>query len=218
MFFASAIPFRRRLSMRPTPRRPRGGAIPPMVTAGVMVLCTVAGCNRIDSMIGSRHQIQADRPMGPIHLIRLDADADGEIPEPMMQLPSRPTLLHFWATWCPPCRAEYPELDAMVDSFDADQVAFVSVACEGEPGESYRRMSDSVARFFDALEIESTAYGDPGGTTRSALADATDQPDLYLPTTVLLDAQHRIVRVWDGYDPDNIEDMRRAVEEMDSSK
>jgi len=34
------------------------------------------------------------------------------------------TVLHFWATWCKPCLAEFPELKAALPRLQSDSVAF----------------------------------------------------------------------------------------------
>jgi peroxiredoxin len=39
-------------------------------------------------------------------------------------------LVNFWATWCPPCRAEMPELDAIYTHFQAQGLVVLSITDE----------------------------------------------------------------------------------------
>lgn len=50
----------------------------------------------------------------------------------LTELRGRPLLLHFWATWCPPCREELPGLLALADRRDA-QVLLVALDEHWEP-------------------------------------------------------------------------------------
>ncbi len=60
------------------------------------------------------------------------------------QLRGQWTLVNFFATWCPPCIAEHPELIAL-ESWGADngQLSLVSIVFDDEP--------DNVAKLFDEL-------------------------------------------------------------------
>ena len=46
----------------------------------------------------------------------------------------RPVFLNMWASWCPPCRAEMPDIDAASQTHE--YVKFVGVAANDDPVES----------------------------------------------------------------------------------
>ena len=37
-------------------------------------------------------------------------------------------FLNFWATWCPPCKSEMPELQALYEKYLGDDVAVVTIS------------------------------------------------------------------------------------------
>ena len=55
-------------------------------------------------------------------------------------------VLVFWATWCPDCRAEVPELKTMQASADPNKVAFVSV--------SFDRDFDTLCKFVEDNSLD----------------------------------------------------------------
>ncbi|HMM20133.1 MAG TPA: redoxin domain-containing protein [Selenomonadales bacterium] len=46
--------------------------------------------------------------------------------------PGKVTVLNFWATWCPPCQAELPELQKFVDAHRTE-LAFYGVNIQDPP-------------------------------------------------------------------------------------
>ena len=94
----------------------------------------------------------------------------------LADLVEAPTILHFWATWCGPCREELPELEAFAQSealgerlvlVSVDTARFERVAefldDLGVGLESYRQVSGSVGTQFGILGYPSTVVVDASG-------------------------------------------------------
>jgi thiol-disulfide isomerase/thioredoxin len=87
------------------------------------------------------------------------------------------TVLHFWATWCKPCLAEFPELKAALPRLQSDSVAFF-LATEEE--------LDQIRAFEEKRNF---------GLEFLHLKEATlaDFEVHALPTTLVLDSTGKVV-------------------------
>jgi thiol-disulfide isomerase/thioredoxin len=54
-------------------------------------------------------------------------------PVTLSALKGKPVLVNFWATWCPPCRAEMPDLDEVARANAAGGLQVVAVNLREEP-------------------------------------------------------------------------------------
>ncbi|MBV7530035.1 TlpA disulfide reductase family protein [Chitinophaga sp. sic0106] len=92
------------------------------------------------------------------------------------QLKGKVIILNFWATWCPPCRAELPSLQALYEKYK-NEVVFLAVDAD-------RKLS--VSKKF----MESQGYSLPVFKTTSGIPATVY--DGTLPTTVVIDKQGNI--------------------------
>lgn len=45
------------------------------------------------------------------------------------------TLVNFWATWCPPCRGEIPELIKLYKKYSGQKLALVAIDLQEDPAQ-----------------------------------------------------------------------------------
>jgi thiol-disulfide isomerase/thioredoxin len=55
--------------------------------------------------------------------------------------PGKVTLVTFWATWCPPCRAEIPQLIALQRQY-ADQLRVVGISVDESPADELKDFAE----------------------------------------------------------------------------
>lgn len=61
----------------------------------------------------------------------------------LSDLRGRPVIVNFWATWCPPCRAEMPALQQVARRYEAQGLTVLLVN-QGEPPAQVRAFLDSL--------------------------------------------------------------------------
>lgn len=55
------------------------------------------------------------------------SDGDGKT-RTLSEFRGRPVLVNFWATWCPPCIAEMPSLDALQAKLGQERLALIALS------------------------------------------------------------------------------------------
>jgi peroxiredoxin len=48
----------------------------------------------------------------------------------LSELRGKVVVVNFWATWCPPCRKEMPDLEALYDRFKSEGLAVLAISDE----------------------------------------------------------------------------------------
>ena len=94
---------------------------------------------------------------------------------PLSELRGKAVFVNLWASWCPPCRAEMPGIEALYRKVDKSRVAFVMLSLDDDPAKAqkfrqrrgytfplYFRTGELPAP-FDANSIPSTVILGPEG-------------------------------------------------------
>jgi thiol-disulfide isomerase/thioredoxin len=145
-------------------------------------------------------RVEAQRPVPPLRFI------DGEAkPHALADFRGRVILLNLWATWCPPCRKEMPNLDRLQEKLGGPDFEVVALSID-------RGGLFVVKSFYDEMDIRNLKiYLDANAEAMAALGAVG------LPTTLLVDRKGwelwRIVGPVEWDDPEVVERIRRYLKD-----
>jgi len=93
--------------------------------------------------------------------------ADGQ-PMLLSQLRGQPVWINFWGSWCPPCRAEMPDLQHAYETLAPQGLNIISIAMQESP--------EDAVHYRDSAGATFPVYIDP--TRIASMIDTTEQPEL----------------------------------------
>ena len=96
-------------------------------------------------------------------------------------------IIDFWATWCPPCRAEMPHFKELYGTYHKKGLEIVGVSLDSspEPVRQFVAEMKTPYRIVMGDDQISAAYGGIHG----------------IPTTFVIDSQRNILRKYVGFRP-----------------
>lgn len=160
------------------------------------------------------------RSLMSVGLFRVDVSAAAPVPKQstidiafrdasgknisLKQLKGKVVLLNFWATWCPPCRAEMPSLNSLHQKLKADtNIVFIAVDADSKLKEAAQFMTkyDYHLPLYEVMsDVPESVYGGN------------------LPTTLIFDKEGAIVFRHEGMANYDTEKVKGFLQKLASAK
>ncbi|RIJ34207.1 TlpA disulfide reductase family protein [Pontibacter oryzae] len=115
-------------------------------------------------------------------------------------LKGKVVFLNIWATWCPPCIAEMPNIQSLYDKIGSDKIAFVMLSVD-EGG------VEKVQKFIDKKGFTLPVYMPTSQLPQEFYSNA-------IPTTFIISPEGKIVGKQEGmaeYDTQEVRDFLQGM-------
>jgi peroxiredoxin len=117
----------------------------------------------------------------------------------LSDLKGKVVLLNFWATWCPPCRAELARVEKeIIERFAGKPFVFLPVS-RGEKRETVAAFREKMGYTFPmGLDTDNSVYKKYAVT--------------YIPRNFLIDKDGKVVKASVGYDEAEFAELVKLIE------
>lgn len=142
-------------------------ALPRIVLPLALGLGLIAGCGEV---VPSYGEVGSKVPEYGAHTLAGDSIT-------LASLEGEPILLNIWATWCPPCRKEMPDLQALHDRYSPEGLRVVGVSVDAAGTD------EAVQQFLEEYGVTYTILRDPSDRISSVFMTQG------VPVTILIDRE-----------------------------
>lgn len=143
----------------------------------------------------------ATNDAAPAPAFSLASRAGGQVS--LAELKGQVVMINFWASWCGPCRQEFPALDQIYAKYKPMGFTLVAINVETEKADAEKFLSATPASFPILFDPDNKVSGSYGVSA--------------MPTTILVDRQGRVRWLHRAYKPGDeakyIEQIRAALRE-----
>jgi len=171
-----------------------------IVAALALLLAVLTGCSTGDDAVAQGGTFEFVAPGGKTDIFYDPPEkrgTPGKISGPDLMDPNRTlslddyagkvVVINVWGQWCGPCRSEIPQLEQVFEQTRADGVQFLGIDVR-----DYNR--DAAKDFVVDRKVSYPSIYDPA--MRTMIAFGGKYPTTVIPSTVVLDRQHRVAAVF----------------------
>jgi thiol-disulfide isomerase/thioredoxin len=170
------------------------------LVASLAVLAPVAGCSTGTDAVAQGGTFEFVAPGGKTDIYYDPPESrgrPGELAGPSLTDPAKTVSLNdfsgqvvvvnIWGQWCGPCRSEITELQKVYDATRRDGVAFLGIDVRDNN-------RDAARDFVVDRKVTYPSIYDPA--MRTMIAFGGKFPTTVIPSTLVLDRQHRVAAVF----------------------
>lgn len=118
-------------------------------------------------------------------------------PQPLVAGRARLTYVDFWASWCGPCKQSFPWMNEMHGRFAASGLRILAVNVDAKRADAEKFLAGNPAQFAVVFDRD------------GAFAKSVDVSTM--PTSMLLDAQGKVLYVHRGFTAKDREPLEAAI-------
>jgi len=130
----------------------------------------------------TQKNLQPDQTPPDFYILKEKQPTGDEQISTLSELNGKYVLINFWATWCPPCRAEMPELNQLYLDYGRQNVEFLFINLT-----SAEKSTAEVENFLVNNNYAMPVYLDQRGEVADAYHVSA------IPTTVIIDPTGQVV-------------------------